>query len=331
MTNVWIVMTSINRPTPAVAEFAEIARANGGGLVVVGDTKSPTDWHHDGAVFLSIDEQKRLYGALADAIPTRSYARKNLGYLYAMANGARVIIDTDDDNRPMPSFPSAFSQGTDGVRVGGADWVNVYRYFTAANVWPRGLPLDRVREEGNKQAAGQAHCPIQQYLADLDPDVDAIYRLLEPAPLRFRADAETVILEDGTFCPFNSQNTVIFPDAFELTYLPCFVNFRMTDIWRSFVAQRVLWEQGHRLAFRGPTVYQERNQHDLMKDFEDEVVGYLHNKRIGEALRATPLSGLSRVDAVARCYAALRDLGLVKDAELEVLRLWTEARARVAR
>jgi len=331
VTNVWIVMTSINRPTPAVAEFAAIARAAGGGLVVVGDTKSPADWRHDGAVFLSIDEQKRLYGALADAIPTRSYARKNLGYLYAMSQGARDIVDTDDDNRPMPAFPSAFSETTTGAQVGGADWVNVYRYFSPANVWPRGLPLDRVREQGRKGASGPATCPIQQYLADLDPDVDAIYRLLEPAPLRFRADAEPVILDAGTFCPFNSQNTVIFPDAFELTYLPCFVSFRMTDIWRSFVAQRVLWEQGHRLAFLRPTVYQERNEHDLMKDFEDEVVGYLHNKRIGEALRATPLAGLLRVNAVARCYGTLRELGLVKDAELEVLRLWNEARGRVMR
>lgn len=331
MTNVWIVMTSINRPTPAVAEFAALARELGGGLVVVGDTKSPADWRHDGAVFLSLDEQRRLFGTLADAIPTRSYARKNLGYLYAMSQGARVIVDTDDDNRPMPGFPRTFSQSLRAAHVGGADWVNVYRHFTDADVWPRGLPLDRVREQGRVGPVAAASCPIQQYLADLDPDVDAIWRLLEPDPLRFRPDADPLVVEAGTFVPFNSQNTVIYPDAFALTYLPCFVSFRMTDIWRSFVAQRVLWEQGHRVAFHRATVYQERNAHDLMRDFEDEVVGYLNNRRIGEALRAAPLAALPAPAAVARCYEAFRSLGLVTDAELEVWRLWEEARAKVTR
>jgi hypothetical protein len=322
----WIVITSINPPTPAVAEFATFARSAGGGVVVVGDTKSPADWRHEGVVFLSIAEQRRLFGELADAIPTRSYARKNLGYLYAIAQGAGLIIDTDDDNRPYSDFARGLASTVSAPLVGGVDWVNVYRYFTDARIWPRGLPLDRVREQGTVRDRVERTCPVQQYLADLDPDVDAIYRLLEADPLRFRPGAEPVILDAGTFCPFNSQNTVFYPEAFELLYLPCFVSFRMTDIWRSFVAQRVLWEQGHHLAFGRATVFQERNAHDLMKDFEDEVVGYLQNRRIGEVLAATPVAALARADAVRSCYRSLRELGVVKEDELRVLSLWDAAR-----
>ena len=47
----------------------------------------------------------------------------------------------------------------------------------------------------------------------------------------------------------------------------------MTDIWRSFVAQRVI-HQGHGILFHGRTVWQERNEHDLHRDFIDELPGY---------------------------------------------------------
>ena len=40
---------------------------------------------------------------LAQCCPERSYTRKNLGYLEAMRRGARIIVETDDDNRPDPN------------------------------------------------------------------------------------------------------------------------------------------------------------------------------------------------------------------------------------
>lgn len=58
----------------------------------------------------------------------------------------------------------------------------------------------------------------------------------------------------------------------------------MTDIWRSFVAQRIAWENDWAILFHEATVWQERNEHNLMKDFTDEVSGYLHNEPIGDAL-----------------------------------------------
>ena len=42
------------------------------------------DWQMDGVVFLGIPEQKRLGYRIHDLLPYRSYARKNLGYLYAI-------------------------------------------------------------------------------------------------------------------------------------------------------------------------------------------------------------------------------------------------------
>src|ERR1039457_962260 len=64
-------------------------------------------------------------------------------------------------------------------------------------------------------------CPIQQGLANEDPDVDAIYRLLLPLPISFRTDRR-LALGRGTWCPFNSQNTAWFPAAYPLMYLPSY-------------------------------------------------------------------------------------------------------------
>jgi len=50
-------------------------------------------------VFLDVDAQRRAGSRVAALLPFNTYARKNLGYLYAIAHGAEVIYETDDDNR----------------------------------------------------------------------------------------------------------------------------------------------------------------------------------------------------------------------------------------
>jgi len=177
--NIWIVLTTINHPTKAVLEFAEIATKRGWGFVVVGDTKTPVDWKVDGVEYLSIEKQHELYGEYSLESPVRHYARKNFGYLYAIAHGATIIIESDDDNRPYENFGLAMEKSVKGLLVGNAKWVNLYKHFSDELIWPRGLPLDNIHEKGSVLSADiNFDCHIQQYLADLDPDVDAIFRLI---------------------------------------------------------------------------------------------------------------------------------------------------------
>ena len=48
--------------------------------------------------YLSKEEQKNIVLPFAQELPWNSFGRKNLGYLYAIAHGAKVIFDFDDDN-----------------------------------------------------------------------------------------------------------------------------------------------------------------------------------------------------------------------------------------
>jgi hypothetical protein len=282
-----------------------------------------------------VDRQLGTGLAFAHACPTRHYARKNIGYLLALQAGATVIRDTDDDNFPRAGFwplPERIQEVPCADKCG---WVNVYAWFTEAPLWPRGLPLDAIREvppafESLPRRA--ADCPIQQGLADENPDVDAIYRLAFPLPQNFRADRR-VALGPGSWCPFNSQNTTWFREAFPLLYLPAWCSFRMTDIWRSFVAQRIAWENGWSVLFAEPTVWQDRNEHDLMRDFADEVPGYLHNRAIARELDSLTLrSGLEHLaDNLRLCYERLCAKEWIDARELPLLDAWLADYAAISR
>lgn len=318
-----LVVTSIFPPNAVMEELAAGARAAGWDFVIAGDGKSPADYRLDGARFLSLDDQLESGFALAGRAPVGSYTRKNLGYLAALRAGADIIVETDDDNHPSPGFWVPRRRVVHCARVVRNGWVNAYRYFTDDFIYPRGLPL-AVARDGVPAAAGQvdAVCPVQQGLADQDPDVDAVYRMLYPLPLSFRPRGP-VRLDPGAWCPFNSQNTTFFRDAFPLMFLPAKCSFRMTDIWRSFVAQRVLHALGFGVLFHQATVWQERNAHDIHKDFLDELPGYTHNAAIREALLGVDLkSDMSMRNMMEHCYQALMENGWIGREEESLLGAW---------
>lgn len=321
-----IVVTSINSPNSVIREIAIGAEQNSWKFLVIGDAKSPTDFNCKGAEFYSVERQNHTSFTYARKCPTGHYARKNIGYLLAMIDGADVIVETDDDNHPYPKFwnPRIRKQCVRVVAESG--WTNIYRHFSDANIWPRGLPLDEVGRppiEYTLLEDKPVDCPIQQGLADANPDVDAIYRLVLPLPQNFRDDRR-VALGKGVWCPFNSQNTTWWPDAYPLLYLPAHCSFRMCDIWRGFVAQRIAWENGWHIMFHEATVWQERNSHDLMRDFDQEIIGYLNNKRIVESFERLPIKkGAENMpENLQLCYEALMRMNLVGNDELSLLDAW---------
>lgn len=82
---------------------------------------------------------------------------------------------------------------------------------------------------------------------------------------------ESISYKRGIMCPFNSQNTIFYYEAFWGLLIPITTSFRVCDIWRGYCTQRLLWDIGGSLSFMAPTVYQERNEHDLLVDFVDEI------------------------------------------------------------
>ena len=322
-----LVITSIaNQEHPVLGQCAREAKQKNIPLIVIGDTKSPEHFSLDGCDFFSIARQQTLDFNLTNLLPYKHYSRKNIGYLVAIKNGAEIIIETDDDNIPLEEFwtPRQLAQQAHSLSKTG--WTNVYKYFSTTNIWPRGFALEELLHPLPGLAKTQSlSCPVQQGLADENPDVDAIYRLTQPLPVSFNKGA-SIALGENSICPFNSQNTTWFSQVFPLLYLPSYCSFRMTDIWRSFIAQRILWTCGWPVLFHQSTVRQERNDHSLMADFKDEISGYTQNLEIMQTLQRLDLPlGKDRISRnLVTCYEALVSKKIIAADELTLLDAWLE-------
>ncbi|NEQ26752.1 MAG: DUF288 domain-containing protein, partial [Microcoleus sp. SIO2G3] len=204
-----VVVTSISAPNRVLQALAQGSIEQEIPFIVIGDAISPPDFDLKGCQFYSIQKQLESGLEFAIACPQRKYSRKNIGYLIAAQQGASIIVETDDDNLPYESFWKSRQRHQSVPCVKETGWLNAYRYFSEALIWPRGLPLDAVNDsipDFETLTAESIDCPIQQGLADDNPDVDAIYRLLLPLPQKFRGDRR-LALGTNAWCPFNSQNT----------------------------------------------------------------------------------------------------------------------------
>jgi hypothetical protein len=320
------VLTTIRPPTESVRRLSDRLASAGGWLVVAGDVKGPASYDLPGSVFLDLQAQVRGPFRIARELPTGHYSRKNIAYLEALRRGAACIYETDDDNAPMANWQVRPETVSGARRVTGTGWVNVYRHFTDdPDLWPRGFPFERLNDPVSGLADGQVtvRAPIQQGLVNGSPDVDAVWRLTQDRAFDFD-DRPPLALAPGQWCPFNTQSTWWRPAAFPLLYIPSFCSFRMCDIWRSFVAQRCLWAMGAGVVFHAAEVRQDRNPHDLRRDFEEEIPGYLYNARIADLLSGLALApGEGAVaDNLLACYAALAEACLLPAEERPLVEAW---------
>lgn len=202
------------------------------------------------------------------------------------------------------------------------DFLNVYKYYTKEKIWPRGFPLLKIlNEKKAKVATTTNNIGIWQGLANQEADVDAIYRLTINKQIDFN-DGEDIVLEKETICPFNSQNTFFRKELFPLLYLPAFVTFRFTDILRGLIAQPLMWQEGYHLGFSSASVYQERNEHNFLNDFESEIPMYLQTENVIKVVKEALDSKASLLDNLENAYKALYKAKIVTQEELILLSEW---------
>lgn len=325
------VVTTINDPNQAMNDLLAFAKKADSNVVIVGDSKTPKTWNQTDFNFLSLEVQTQEFPALAALTPTQHYSRKNLGYLKAKGLGATWIYETDDDNLPIEDPFRHRSLEIDASTFNTEnDWLNIYEVFgfdsasrTPQKLWPRGFDLKSLSLGFTEDVSLLVNSPIQQGLANGDPDVDAIYRLVFGSIVTFKA-RKPITLQANQICPINSQTTWWHSSVFQLMYLPSTCTFRLTDIIRGFVAWRILSEFDMRITFHSPVVRQDRNHHDLIKDFKDEVQLFLGSDEIIRILKSLNLKSLTVSESLELCYRSLIEYGVVKSEELPILEKWNE-------
>jgi hypothetical protein len=281
----WIVVTSINNPTKQLDKLTNEKEFQ---LLVIADLKTNKTWSHENkqTIYLDVNNQTNLYYSILESTPFNSYTRKNIGYLYAIQNGAKFIYDTDDDNEPLINLVDYFDLNEFKTELeydlNSPLILNPYAHFGQPTIWPRGFPLNEINKRlyNDYILVKKPTSIIQQSVVNGDPDVDAIFRLTKTLDykridIKFDSSSPSVRIPLFKLTPFNSQNTLFHYKAFWALYLPHSVTFRLTDIWRSYWAQRLMWLLDCTISFLGPNAYQLRNSHSYLSDYKQEKDMYL--------------------------------------------------------
>lgn len=194
-------------------------------------------------------------------------------------------------------------------------------------IWARGYPLswlDSQNEGKSNWTNDTTKVALVNFLVDGEPDIDAIIRLVVKNTSDFAAERDFLpAFSFNNYHPFNSQATLWKRKFFPLMYLPVTCSFRMTDIWRGYIAQRIIFEYGYGIVFEEPAVYQNRNNHRISSDFFSEHLGYIQSEQIINILKNVELnSKMKMTDCLLDCYTALVRNDIFEEDEIKFLNSW---------
>jgi hypothetical protein len=310
--NTWLVITSIYPQREELLQTLDL----GWSVVIVGDLRTPEEtWstiERNNFFYLGPETQAELFPEFSSLIGFGTYARKNIGYLFAISKGAQAIWDTDDDTY-IRNEAKPYLQNIDSCkfsRISGDDYFNPYVYFAPeSGIWPRGYPLRKISPHRRNlpdslkiaSSGRNFEFDILQTLVNIEPDLDAIYRMtVGDEPLNFSFSNEILELDRTVISPGNTQSTLwVNPARFAYLYIPRWVNFRFCDILKMYIAQ-----SRSKFAYAGFWSEQYRNPHDYMVDFESEVQCFLNTERVVSHLAISDSISLKNI------YSELADLGI---------------------
>lgn len=307
--NKYIVVTTIFDVSPALRRYAEVAEQDGWNLIIVGDKKTPHDayWkfelEHPRTRYFHPDDQASKYPAYSEFLGWNTCSRRNIGFIEAYHCGADILALVDDDNIPMKGWGQNLalfnevdatkwsSYSDDNLIFDPMFPVSNFYSNTSPKVWHRGFPLEKLLSREEDYVATEVITSRFLVQADFwlgNPDVDALARLMMkfddkmPCSLDqlakknaddFGWNYDDYWTHDFKFSPFNSQATFLRREAIPSFFMvkeagrPC-------DIWGSYLLQKDFGPGC--IVYGKPSVWQERNDHVIMKDFANEVFGTIN-------------------------------------------------------
>lgn len=348
----WAVSTTIFGPSPAMVQL--LGKFQDGGtpmcLVVIGDKKTNnSEWfefvtqYPEQLVFFSFDDQAYMNFAINTLIPANHFSRKNIGYLFAIQAGAEMIYDFDDDNI-LKNDHVIFDNVLNGMLDDTAfvsfnsshHLFNPYPFFEPVDksggnqfLWPRGFPLEFIHDPDTFELSPSPVDPrvsrvaVYQSLADIDPDVDAIFRMTRELPVFFSKTDAIVVSPMASFAPWNAQATIFTPSAFYGLILPISVSGRVSDIWRSYITSRLMWASGFHVAFTSSFVNQFRNPHNYHIDFQDEIDLFMSSDSVIRALMFNEKCS-SLPELYLKLISVLVEKGYIQEIDLRLATLWVQ-------
>jgi len=274
---IYIATTTINKPTKALKLFAKNKNCK---LVVALDKKSKK-FDLKNSIVLSTKYQEKKWPKLSKLVGWNCIQRRNFAILEAFERGAEIIALIDDDNIPYKNwFKNIYVNKKIRCKEikTNKKIFDPVGYTNHSNLWHRGLPLELVNNRKYKIGKKNLITPdIQANFWNGDPDIDAVCRMIFKPECNFKKSLFPFFSKKVS--PFNSQNTLLTRKVIKDYFLFPHIG-RMDDIWASFYVT----SKKYRVLYNEPTVYQQRNVHNLIKDFKDEYIGYVNSLKLVESL-----------------------------------------------
>lgn len=299
-----LITTTINVPI-ALLQYVRYAPEDVEiDVVVAGDKRTPLacqDFVEGelGGTYLGTAGENVERWKSHEMIGFNSIQRRNLALLHALANGAEFIITIDDDN--VPVSPETYIRdmidltwNAEQISTDTSWWNPGSMYYDL--ITARGFPLSQRNVSHHEQlyVNGDTRIGVVQGMTTGDPDIDAVERITKrPFVLRDESFSE-VVLNAGTWAPFNSQNTGYVRELAPLMQVVSGVG-RYDDIWASYIARRVMDHLGWHVRYGNPVTFSERNEHDLITDLERELYGYRYTSQFAQTLRDIDISHTNSV------------------------------------
>ena len=204
----WIVMLVNNKPSFSIIKL--IQKIKDWKIVSVGNNiYNENQWKHlslsNNYIYLSIMDQQKLDYKILSFLESNSYSRKNIGYLYAIQQGAKEIYEIDEDiiiknNKTFDINIDNILQLCYGERNDSL-MINPYNNFYLIN--SKQLLLKPL---------------VYQGLINGIPDLDSIF-FNTRAKKNFKIDFNfakiyPLIYFPGNYIPLNSKNTKYMYDIF---------------------------------------------------------------------------------------------------------------------
>jgi len=306
-------------------------------VYVIGDKKSPDKEigklikylyeKYDVTIsYFDTEIQPKIFqDKLSEFFPFNTPDRVILGCMFAYQNGADRVIALDDDNFPTEDdfIGSHEWAGSFEYRTffrNDLGWFNVHSMLQEENdieFYPRGYPWSkRVNGSGDFVASmGTKRTIINQGLVLGDSDIDAIQRLAQPTnALRNKYGQLGHFGLFKTWSPFNFQNTCLSREMIPLYYRPRCAT-RNSDIWTSYLYNKLAEHFGDLITFGAPLVTQIRNNHNLWDDLKLELPVDELTDDFVELVRNTELTEKTYYGAmrelVEKCLPDSMDCGLI--------------------
>ena len=257
-------------------------------------------------------------------------ARRNIAFLHALRDGADVVVSVDDDNIPINTDYFWTYQTRMRRQFNGLCASSMTHWFDAGRLlvpWARHRGVPHGWHKHEYHPITNARIGVMAGLVLGNSDVDSTTRLETPLGVATTSVSELarggVIVASDTHTVFNSQNTAVIRDLVPAWFMMPGVG-RHDDIYASLIVQRVARERELHVHFGQPFVYQQRNEHDLIKDLRAEIDGYEYVKPMAQLLDQIVLKGKSVIEDTRTIYQKLRHASWIPENAVDAAMAWLE-------